>query len=113
MNTKEELNLITDKLNKLHDDIFTKVVIDWKKASVELYFKICAYPNEPKIGETRVILLENFNSFSITRKNEWGESIYVNEADITISNNLYHLEIEIQSGDLIIVEAENVTVKIT
>ncbi|RPE31379.1 hypothetical protein EC846_0842 [Acinetobacter sp. BIGb0102] len=61
-------------------------------------------------SEDVFLIAENFLNFKLTKKDEWGESISLNE--ITrfdrMDNGNFYIKLEIQSGDVCEIEAKNV-----
>ncbi|PTX10519.1 hypothetical protein C8N40_11720 [Pontibacter mucosus] len=96
----EESELIIEK-EQLHDSIVKEILIDRKEESVvirvttaELY-----YPETEAIS----IIAEQASYFTCSMKNPWGRSCSINE--VVKKGN--RLEIEMQSGDIIMIEAES------
>ncbi len=96
----EESELIIEK-EQLHDSIVKDILIDRKEEFVvirittaELYF-----PETEGVS----IIAEKVSSFTCPMKNPWGRSCSINE--VVKKGN--RLEIEMQSGDTIMVEAES------
>ncbi|TPE42101.1 hypothetical protein [Pontibacter mangrovi] len=96
----EESELIIEQ-EQLHDSIVKDILIDRKKESVvirittaELYF-----PETEAIS----IIAEQVSSFTCPMKSPWGRSCSINE--VVKKGN--RLEVEMQSGDTISIEAES------
>ncbi|MCH7384994.1 hypothetical protein MMP71_14210 [Acinetobacter dispersus] len=57
-----------------------------------------------------MLIAEKFKRFNISQKNEWGESISINQIlNLSIlENGNSFIQIEVQSGDLFEIEAEKI-----
>ena len=93
---------LTALLNNLHDAVLEDIKFDWENGKTVLSFKL----HEPDIEQLRrikiscneVVLLE------INRRFEWGKSVHVNEV---VKENRHSIKIEMQSGDIIQIHANN------
>ena len=58
----------------------------------------------------RKLLVKGFTSVIIPKKDDWGESVSVNEVfgPISIENGLLKISIQIQSGDMIEIAAKTI-----
>ena len=85
----------------MHDWSLISVLIDWEKSMVTIILN-------NQLSEKVEIVAHNFNDFHITKHDEWGESVSLNKVvgPVTIDNGNQLLEIEIQSGDRIMLEAK-------
>ena len=86
----------------MHDWTFVSLLIDWIKGNVTLIFK------DHRSEEVRWVG-EKFVELRISRREEWGESFSVNQVNepVKLNNGNYQLSIEIQSGDVIEIEAQS------
>ena len=88
----------------MHDWTFISIFVDWGGSLAILTFK----NTQSKEVELRV---NGLISLYIPRKNEWGESVSVNEVIGPYKNDsksCLEIEIEIQSGDKIKIEADSI-----
>lgn len=87
----------------MHDWTIETVLIDWIKGTIAITFKN-NYSKEVQLTA------ENFADLRIPKREEWGESVSVNEAEgpTLLKNGNYHICIEIQSGDKIEIEAKSI-----
>lgn len=82
----------------LHDYEIVEIKVDYDKAHVIMNFK------SPK-GENYQFNIEKFLTFTISHAEAWGKGKYVCSSDIQLFNNdVFVLEIELNSGDQIIVK---------
>lgn len=85
----------------MHDWTLVFIQVDWQNAFVSLHFRN---------SESDQALLEakGFTDIHIPKKDEWGESVSVNEvSDIELlPSGQQRLTIEMQSGDVLSLEAE-------
>jgi hypothetical protein len=76
-------------------------VIDWDQAIARI--ELTRVPGGPTVLE-----LQGLVDFKMTRRQEWGPSVFVNGAEIQTSHGHVVLNIEMQSGDAITVTAQSV-----
>lgn len=90
------------KIEYLHDAILKEINIFWEDGSASISFHL----NEIYEKENNFIKIsiKNIIDLHLPRLFPWGESIYVNEVRYNESEN--KLEIEMQSGDIVIILAE-------
>ncbi|AIK15188.1 putative RhsC immunity protein [Pectobacterium atrosepticum] len=87
----------------MHDWTLLSLLIDWSKG--ELVIKLLNSNSEPVVIKASGVKLIN-----IPKSDEWGESVSINEV-IELDRNSYGFErmkIEIQSGDIIEIVAEEI-----
>lgn len=87
----------------MHDWSLISVNLDWVLSRLILNLR------NPKLED--VILIANgFVNFKITKYDEWGESISINNIlDFSkLENGNFSLKIEIQSGDQLEIEAKEI-----
>lgn len=85
----------------MHDWTLRSINFDWKSAQVKLDFL-----NQ---HSTLVSLLANgVSNLSVPCLNEWGPSVSVNKVaePIPLENGKYKMKIEMQSGDVIEIDAK-------
>jgi hypothetical protein len=91
-------------LPNLHDAVLERIDLRWE-------------PGQATIELTRVpggplkLVASGLRGFSMTRRQEWGPSVFVNNAQARVDGqDGIVLEIEMQSGDTIIVAAHGLSV---
>jgi hypothetical protein len=91
-------------MDQMHDWTLVDIHFEWPTARVILEF-------EDAGAKKRSLVADNVRMLEVPRENEWGPSVSVNEASEQPGPNDVGrmLCIEMQSGDLIRVWAENVT----
>lgn len=87
------------KKSGLHDYEIVEIRVDYNKAVVNIYLK-------SPLGGNYELAIENFVSFEITHEERWGKGKYVCSSEIGYNeiSKFYLLEIELNSGDQIIVK---------
>lgn len=89
------------KNSGLHDFEVMSLVVDYAKATIILNMV------SPLLNNTSSqisMCISNFISFSISRQEPWGSGKYIYSSDIqNMEVGIYKLEIQLNSGDLIIV----------
>ncbi|MCL7423218.1 MAG: hypothetical protein M8364_20220 [Methylobacter sp.] len=87
----------------MHDWTLVSILVDWIKGTVTVTFKNY---------ESNLVMLiaDGLINLHIPKHEEWGESISINEVTgpILLNNGNYYLELEIQSGDKIELEAKSI-----
>jgi len=79
----------------LHDAVLTSISVGWDAARCELRFRLVDRPSH-------VLVFEGFTNIELPRRESWGPSSSVNSA----RQPAYGVfEIELQSGDVIRIEA--------
>ncbi len=78
-------------INELHDKTFLGIDFDWKKATIEI-----------KLLNISILLFE-VSGFQVERQLPWGFSNSINSAKISRVSENQILELEMQSGDKIII----------
>lgn len=104
-------------LSELHDARFTTLDLDWDSGTVRLYFEIDDGSSRLPIGggpthfePTRpgsaAVTITGLRELRVSRFLDWGPSVYVDEARWAArpdENGSSTLEIQMQSGDLLVV----------
>jgi hypothetical protein len=86
----------------LHDAVLDEVRFDWKLARLEMLFSA---------GIGRVVLTaESATSVNIPCRMPWGPSSQVNTVTVGPSGGVMQIEIEMQSGDTLQVQAKSVVI---
>ena len=84
---------------RLHDAVVKDLCIDWAEATVRIGLSV--YP-----GTRAQIVVQAFRRVQVPRVNPWGESECINTAAISLVDaEVQLLTIEMQSGDIIEIEA--------
>jgi hypothetical protein len=98
-------------LTKLHDAVLHTVQLDWQNGSIRLELHAFVNAGEPAVPV--VLRAEQVTLFSCPRQNAWGPSKYVNAARTrSLDAGRTRLELELQSGDVLELEADAVTAEI-
>ena len=84
----------------MHDWTLRSIIFDWKSAQVKFDFL-----NQHSMLVS--ILANGVSNLSVPRLNEWGPSVSVNNVEelIPLENGKYKMKIEMQSGDVIEIDA--------
>lgn len=87
-----------------HDATFKSAIIDWADAKLEMNFALCSSPVQSVVVKATGLL-----RFHCPRRIPWGESVSVNEVRTNLENSDFERwEIEMQSGDILEVEANKI-----
>lgn len=87
------------ELSTLHDATLEAVAVDWSLG--EAIFTFRQY-REGAPGVSRLVVSE-LTTLHLPREHPWGDSVSVNEVTPTNRDSGIELEIEMQSGDKIVV----------
>lgn len=92
----------------MHDWTLVSLVIDWFKGMLTITFR---NSNSDEVS----LLAHGLADLKIPKKEEWGESVSVNEVEglIILENGNHYLVIEMQSGDKIELEAKFISLPIS
>ncbi|WP_218081801.1 hypothetical protein [Anthocerotibacter panamensis] len=84
----------------MHDWTLLTISFAWELGEVQISFSCCK-------SQVKSLLAEGVVDLHIPRLQEWGPSISVNTVTgpLALSNGIYELRIEMQSGDLITIIA--------
>ena len=87
------------KHSGIHDAELMSIAVDYNKAFLEIQLKT------PE-GEDYKICIEKFCLFEISHQEPWGKGTYVCSSEISYDESLdmYLLEIELNSGDKIMIK---------
>ena len=98
----------------MHDAIFIDFSFDWETSLLIVRCEPCDFC-EYKQGSLKLLEIHALSvlSLSITQKNDWGSSVFIYEVKLSATNNAYILSIEIQSGDVMLVEAQSFSYRMT
>jgi hypothetical protein len=88
----------------MHDWTLTTIRFDWRSARVTLDL-------EAPTSNAAELVAEGVHSLRVPRENEWGPSVSVNEVSVeSLSTGLRSLRVEMQSGDVIEIVAEHLSI---
>jgi hypothetical protein len=98
----DDFNLFN--LQKLHDAILISIDLKWKEKEVTVVIQT----NEASFKEMPLLIIkaEKTKRAEVNLNDPWGRSIYINGVEY-FDGSPAKLNIEMQSGDLILFEAEN------
>lgn len=100
------MNIIEKLQNiNLHDAELLPIFCDYQNKIVIINLKLANKDND-----VIKLTLNNFSNFSISNTSPWGEGIYVADFEVKKENNNLKIVIWLNSGDKIIVEAENIEI---
>lgn len=83
----------------LHDALVVNLRLDWGAAILEI--DLLVFSQKGKEASPHTLLFSGVSNFEAPRKSPWGESVSINSVEQTDSG----CKIEMQSGDLLVVEA--------
>ncbi len=90
----------------LHDAVLQRLSVDWSAGTLEVELLL-------RGGGPASIVAEGVIMFRCPKREPWGRSIHINDArgpgPIYAEAHILSLELEMQSGDLIEVEAKSIT----
>lgn len=91
----------------MHDWTLVSLFANWKEATVAITLR------NQKSAEVTITAHE-FTDLVVPKKDDWGPSVSVNEVTgpLVLPNGMQYLEIEIQSGDKIRIEAKRIVMPI-
>ena len=91
--------------DKLHDATLTKILLDWPRRVAEVHLRTPTAPSR-----LAVIIASGLEQFTVPRFAPWGESSSINSTRIEVSadQRSRKLEIEMQSGDMILIDAADI-----
>jgi hypothetical protein len=89
---------------RLHDATLENIVVDWSKGTVQVNFITYFAPIVS-------IYAQGLSQLIVPHKFPWGPSVSVNDVHWreAIKEGIQRLEIEMQSGDTIVIEAKRVS----
>lgn len=89
----------------MHDWTLVSIQVGWQAATVAIAFKNTD-------SEQVLLTADGFTDLHIPKREEWGASVSVNEAsDIELlPNGQQRLAIEMQSGDVLSLEAKSIQI---
>lgn len=85
----------------MHDWILVSLIIDWEKSTLVIKFlNNNSFPVD--------IIFKSIKYINIPKWDEWGESVSVNKFNLKNDATYKNIEIEMQSGDIINIIANDV-----
>lgn len=94
-------------MHDYHDATLKISTIDWESGAVSIAFDLCVQP-----AQQAIIMVREISEFTVKRHFPWGKSVSVNRLDIDSVESGYRLQIEMQSGDKIVVVGKEVFEKV-
>lgn len=91
------MNLLDIKKSGLHDYELLDIIIEYLNSVIQIKL------NSPK-NIQNTIIINNFISFNINHKEAWGKGNYICYSEIKKNSDISMIEIELNSGDSIIIE---------
>ena len=87
----------------MHDWIFVTLLVEWLKGVVTITLK-------NSTSSDVFIVAEGLVDLKVPKRDEWGESVSINEVDgpRALDNGNSYIAIEIQSGDKIEIAAKSI-----
>lgn len=91
----------------LHDSTLKNISVNWHERICEMTLTLTSNPIRPA-----VINSVGLNKLILFNEAPWGQSSSINKADLTLKKDsqLYILQIEMQSGDTIVIEARSIII---
>ena len=91
--------------DELHDATLVSVRLDWA-TGIAVFSARAALPDAPEVSVTA----EGVTNLQCPREQPWGESVSINEVRGPVPHEKgSRLEVEMQSGDVLLVEARSFT----
>ena len=87
-----------------HDATLRNATLDWESGTTTMTFALCADPAR----ETTVTMRET-TALKCERQFPWGKSVSVNCLDVQKLDSGYRLDLEMQSGDKIVIIGKDVS----
>lgn len=86
----------------MHDWTLIDIIVLWKEGKIVLNFLTPT--------GTKEIVVRDFSKFIVPRDHEWGASMSVNGSSgpVSLENGNYLFSVEMQSGDIIEIEAKSI-----
>lgn len=109
-----ELEKLQAVFDSLHDAVFIDFSFDWETSLLIVRCKPCNFCKY-KQGGLNILEIHALSvlSLNITQKNDWGSSMFIYEVKLSAANHAYVLSIEIQSGDVMLIEAKHFSYRMT
>jgi hypothetical protein len=90
------------EIPNLHDAVLERIEVSWDEGLARIGLTLVP-------GGPLVLTAVGLRAFSMSRRQDWGPSVYVNGAQVrTGGEDPIVVEIEMQSGDVITVAAERI-----
>jgi len=89
----------------LHDASLLNFFLEWEKGKLTIELRF--YDDQVASINLLKIIAINWITFNCPKKEEWGPSVSINQMNIKkLSKDIQHLSIEMQSGDIISIDAK-------
>lgn len=89
-----------------HDATLKNATLDWESGTTTMRFVLCGQP-----AREATITMRETADLKCTRQFPWGKSVSVNRLDVQKLDSGDRLEIEMQSGDKIVITGKEVLEK--
>lgn len=86
--------------SKIADYKIDGICIDYQNSNIAI--EMCSPKNEPA-----TLRFTDFTEFSISNREPWGTGIYVAASDLQISEEEITAEIQLNSGDIILIKVRH------
>ena len=86
-----------------HDATLKSATLDWESGITTMVFAFCEEP-----GREVTVTVRETADLNFERHFPWGKSVSVNRLDVQKLDSGYRLELEMQSGDKIVIVGEEV-----
>lgn len=91
---------MNDDLKYLHDAVLEELEVRWAHRETSAVFRL-----EKSDGAAVALVAANVTSLHLSRTNPWGPTNAVNEAQLEGNLGQRRITVEMQSGDVIVIEA--------
>lgn len=93
-------------LPDLHDAVLSKAELFWDEGTLDLVLRPVSAPHD------LILHIDGLSHFHCPRLAPWGHSIYINRVAMPLleGSNSQRLEIEMQSGDVIEIEYQSLSI---
>ena len=90
-----------------HDATLKRVTLDWERGTTTMTFALCAEP-----AREVTITMQETTDLKCERQFPWGKSVSVNRLYMQRLDSGHRLELEMQSGDKIVILGKEVSEKL-
>jgi hypothetical protein len=90
-------------MNDYHDATLISAVLEWESGKTILTFELCTEP-----AQLSSITVTGTSKFEFNRQFPWGKSLSVNGVGRNVGERDQLLEVEMQSGDKIVVRGQEI-----
>jgi hypothetical protein len=96
MNLNSNIELLKNSF--VHDYELKDIIVSYERYLIEIHLL------SPS-GENILIKIPDFHLFKINREEKWGIGKYICSSEVSNYDNKYTIEIELNSGDEILIES--------